>query len=242
MNGVWRETIRLKNRDVDMYRRLRTSRLFELTQEASIAHTEALGMGRAMTLDRGLLWVVTLQRAEITQMPVYDDTLLLESWPGETMHVLFPRYYRLLTPEGTERMRGSALWMLVDRESRRFVFPDRYGISIRGVETGAELALPGAVASLPFSEERRFTVPYSYVDLNGHMNNTRYFDLAEDCVGAAAAGRELRSAAIEYKTEIRLGEELRRRGGREDDRYGLTGGGEKPAFSVSLTYAPAEPR
>ncbi len=90
MDGVFSRELRLKNRDVDMYRRLRTSRLFELLQEAAIAHTEALGMGREKTLDRDLLWVVTLQRAEISRMPEYDETVRVESWPGETMHVLFP--------------------------------------------------------------------------------------------------------------------------------------------------------
>ena len=89
--SVYRKQLRLRNRDVNLYRRLRTSTMFEWMQEASIRHTEELGMGREMTLDRGLLWVVTLQRAEIARMPEYDECVTLESWPGETMHLLFPR-------------------------------------------------------------------------------------------------------------------------------------------------------
>lgn len=236
MDGVYSRELRLKNKDVDMHRRLRTSRLFELLQEAAIAHTEALGMGREKTLDRGLLWVVTLQRAEIARMPEYDETVRVESWPGETMHVLFPRYYRLTADGGEELLRASALWMLVDESTRRFVFPERYGIEIAGVETGAELPLPTAPAALETDREREFTVPYSYVDLNGHMNNTRYFDLAEDCVGAAAEGRELRSVATEYKAEARLGDTLRLRWGGDGDRYYLAGGGERPVFTISLEY------
>ena len=58
--------------DTDANRTLRLSRLMTMLQEASIAHTTALGMGREMTLDRGLLWIVTLQQAKITRLPVYD--------------------------------------------------------------------------------------------------------------------------------------------------------------------------
>ena len=69
----YREEILLRSKDVDMFRRLRTSELFRLLQEASIRHTELLGMGRDKTLDRGILWVLLMQRAEITRMPEYDE-------------------------------------------------------------------------------------------------------------------------------------------------------------------------
>ena len=50
--------------DVTMFRKLRPSVLLRLIQEISIAHTEALGAGRAKTLDKGVLWVVA--RMKIT--------------------------------------------------------------------------------------------------------------------------------------------------------------------------------
>ena len=115
----------LRSKDVDMYRRLRLSRLFELLQEAAITHTEELGMGREKTLDKGLLWVVTMQQAEILRMPEYDETITLRSWPGETMHVFFPRYYQLRDGAGHPLVKANALWMLVDEKARRMIFPDR---------------------------------------------------------------------------------------------------------------------
>ena len=128
--SVYREEILLRNKDVEMHRRLRTSTLFQLLQEVSIRHTEQLGMGRDKTLDRGILWVVGLQRAEIARMPVYDERIVLKSWPGQTMHVFFPRYYQIETPEGEPLIRASALWTLMDRQSRSMVFPEEAGIEI----------------------------------------------------------------------------------------------------------------
>lgn len=183
--SVYREELLLRSKDVDLHRRLRTSRLFELLQEASIRHTEQLGMGREKTLDKGILWVVGLQRAEITRMPVYDEQIVLKSWPGETMHFFFPRYYQVETAAGEVLVRASAMWMLVDSETRKLVNPESYGVVIDGVRTGEEIRMPSAPVRLETTETRPFRVPYSYVDLNGHMNNTRYFDLAEDCIPAS---------------------------------------------------------
>ena len=234
--SVYTEELLLRSKDVDMYRRLRTSELFRLLQEASIRHTEQLGMGREKTLDRGILWVLLMQRAEITRMPEYDERVVLKSWPGRTMHLLFPRYYSMETADGEPLLKASAMWSLVDEKTRKVVFPEKYGVVIEGVTTGEEIAMPGAVAKRETANERDFTVPYSFVDLNGHMNNTRYFDLAEDCTGAAAAGRLLKSISTEYQNEARLGETLHLRWGEEGDSFFLAGETGRPVFRIRLEY------
>ena len=234
--SVFSTTLRLRNKDVELHRRLRTSTLFELMQEASIRHTEELGMGREMTLDRGLLWMVTLQRAEIARMPEYDEVITLESWPGDTMHLLFPRYYRVLDGKGNTLVSASALWALVDQETRRMVFPDRYGVVIEGEKTGNEIALPSPPLRAKEGVVSSFTVPYSYVDLNGHMNNTRYFDLAEDRIPVAAEGRSLRSISVEYANEAKLSDELRVTVEREDSTYRVSGDTEKKIFRMEFVY------
>jgi len=207
--SVYERRFRLKSSDVDKDRRLRTSVLFSMLQEAAIAHTEELGMGREKTLDRGLLWIVTLQRAEIERMPLYDEDVVLRSWPGRTMHLLFPRYFSLETAGGEPLLKASSIWSLIDARTRAIVFPEKHGIEIEGVTTGAEIALPSAprpvsqaasgqadsAAQQLCTAKRSFTVPYSFVDLNGHMNNTRYFDLAEDMIFSQEGGFAKASAA-----------------------------------------------
>lgn len=234
--SVFSAQLRLRNKDVNMHRQLRTSTLFELMQEASIRHTEELGMGREMTLDRGLLWVVTHQQAEIGRMPEYDERITLESWPGKTLHLLFPRYYRVLDEGGNVLLRASALWALVDQNTRRMVFPDRYGVEIEGVVTGNEIDIPSTPRRAGEGAVHDFTVPFSYVDLNGHMNNTRYFDLAEDRIPAAAEGRSLRRVAVEYANEARLGDTLRITTEQTGGTYFISGDTEKKTFRMMMAY------
>ena len=233
---MYREELLLRSKDVDLHRRLRTSRLFELLQEASIRHTEQLGMGRDKTLDKGLLWIVGLQRAQISRMPVYDEQILLRSWPGDTMHLFFPRYYQMETAAGEVLLRASALWGLVDQQTRKMVFPERFGVEIGGTVTGEEIGLPSSPRRMELTEAVPFRVPYSYVDLNGHMNNTRYFDLAEDCVPASREGRPLCLVQTEYVSEAKLGDELRVRWGSDGKVFYLQGEGEKPVFRMRLEY------
>ncbi len=236
MTDIYTESRRLRSRDVDMFRRLRTSELFHILQEASIRHTEQLGMGRDKTLDRGILWVLLMQRAEITRMPEYDEETVLRSWPGKTMHLLFPRYYSLETAAGEPLLKASALWSLVDAKTRKVVFPERCGVEIEGLNTGEEIALPGTIRKRDCVREKAFRVPYSFVDLNGHMNNARYFDLAEDCVDAAAEGKRLKEIRVEYVNEARYGETLTLRWAGEDGEIFLSGESDRPVFRMLLRY------
>lgn len=236
MSGIFERKLLLGSEHVDCFRRLRTSTLFRLLQEASIRHTEALGMGRDKTLDRGLLWVVARQYVVIDRMPVYDERITIRTWPGETMHVLFPRYYELAGADGGTIVRGSAVWSLMDRETRSAAFPDEYGIEIAGVETGRELPYLAKITALDTPNHRSFTVPYSYVDLNGHMNNTRYFDLVEDSIPAAKCGKLLREVHVEYNAEARLDTTLDVAWGEQDGLYYVNGSEERPCFRMNLRY------
>lgn len=236
---VYQKTVRLRNADVDMHRRLRTSTLLTMLQEAAIAHVESIGMGREKTLDRGLLWIITLQRLSVRRMPVYDETFTISCWAGRTMHVLFPRYYRLTGENGELLVEGSAYWALIDQANHELQFPDAWGITIPGTVTGLESPLPRAPRALALTENAEFTVPYSYIDLNHHMNNVHYLDLAEDVLPADIHELPLKSMEIEYGGEARLGDCIHLHWGRLGNSFFLTGEGEKRMFRVRLEYEAA---
>ena len=129
-SGIYAQEFRILSSDVDLSRSLRLSTLFTRIQEAAIAHTIELGVPRQKTLDRGLLWVVTQYRARFTRLPQYDEDVRLRSWPGKTMHLFFPRYFRLEDREGNALAEISSLWSLMEASSRRIVFPEEYDITI----------------------------------------------------------------------------------------------------------------
>jgi acyl-ACP thioesterase len=227
----------LKNKDVDMFRKLRISRLFEMLQEAAIAHTEELGAGREKTLDKGFLWIVVQQSLQISRIPEYDETITVESWPGDTMHVLFPRYYRIYTKDGEELMTGSSLWTLVDEKTRHFIFPDKNGIFIPGTHTDHDPALP---SRLPLVKEpvcvTEFTVPFSFCDLNAHMNNTRYFDVTLDQTDALWHRRKITSIVSEFVSEANYGETVKLSREQTKDSLLFMGENQKVLFKLKYTF------
>ena len=234
---IYQKNYKIQSSEVDAFRRLRLSTLFTFMQEAAIHHTEQLGAGREKTLDRGLLWVVTLQHAEILRMPEYDEEIKLVSWPGKMMHVMFPRYYNVYDEKGETLVRGSALWTLMDCETRKMIFPDEYDISIKETVTGKEFELPKPLKfeEVEFCEE--YTVPYSRTDINGHLTNTAYFDIAQDRLDFSKEGKKLSYAAAQYSGEARMGESFTL-GIYKDEKSAFVSGtkADKRIFGLRLEY------
>ena len=235
---IYEKNILIRSEQVDMTRRLRMSELFKLLEEASIAHTEELGCTRDKTLDRGLLWIITSQLVEIEELPAYDEEIIVRSWQGDMQHVFFPRFYEI-ERDGKVLVRGQALWMLIEEETRSMVMPEDYGISIPGRPGADDMMLPAI--SLPKDAEVSESVPlvtrFSQVDINGHMNNTRYFDTIDDALwGGGDPVRVPGTVLANYLSELRLGDTFTLDRYEDGDTLYFEGAGEKPYFRVKIVY------
>ena len=230
------ERIKLGNRDVSLSRSMRPSALFSYLQEAATVHAEELDIGRDKTLDKGILWVLIRQKVEVVRMPEYCEEVILETWPGVMKHMFYPRYYRITDTEGNTLLSASSLWALIDSETRAMLMPAQSGICLSGELTGNEIALPGSIRKMTLTDSAEFTVPYSYVDINGHMNNVKYLDAAEDLIPDAASKRSIKSISVEYANEIKLAETINISYGNDENIYYFSGDGDKHKFSIALEY------
>lgn len=236
---VYSTTKTLLADDVTMQRNLRPSVLMRWLQEASIAHTEALGAGRAKTLDKGALWVVCRVRLEIENLPCYDETVTLSSWAGDTMRVLFPRYYEITDESGTPLVKASAVWLLMDAKKRKMVFPENYNVVVPGIRTGREIPLSFGVSLGEQEKTKRFKVAYSQVDINGHMNNAKYLDCMEDVLGKDFLDTHmLKTLEIEFKSEIKYGASVRLEYTIDEDFVTMIGFvRNRPCFELKASFA-----
>ena len=249
------KTIVIRSEQVDMTRRLRMSELFRLLEDISIAHTEALGCTRRETLDKGLLWIITRQLVEIDEMPVYDDEITIRGWQGEMMHVFFPRFYEIIK-EGKVIIRAQALWSLIDEDTRQIIMPEDYGIELPGRPGSDDMFLTAIVISESVGEPASCTeivTRFSQMDINGHMNNTSYFnmiddaiwndvssrisgDAATDTVEAAAVMPVPKIVYINYLNEIKAGVHLTLKEYKDADTTYYEGTGDKPFFRARYEY------
>lgn len=194
----------------DRFQHLRLSALFSMLQEISISDVERVGVTREKTLDRGLLWVISRMRIELDRPIRYDETITISTIAGKRAHMMFPRYYEVKDAEGKLVMRGSAIWLLINAEIRQPIVPEQENIEIPGVDENGMPQLPMGLRTIESDIPAIIRkVMYSDIDLNGHMNNTRYLDWIDDMYDMHFHEvTRLRVLQINYLMELSCGDQV----------------------------------
>ena len=212
-----------------------TGDLFRLMQKVSGDHSTLLGYSEQKMEELGVMWVIIRHGVQVQRWPRAGEEILAKTWPGPTRHGMCPRFYRLESREGEVLITGCAIWSVVARESRKMVIPAARGVDFPAMVTGLETRRPGAPVKLETTEHSAYTVSHEVLDENRHMNNTRYYDLAEELLGTR--GRELELALVEYVNEALEGDTLQLRWGEQDGLICFEGENHgEAAFRMNLKY------
>ena len=209
MEPIYTQTFHLNDTHVDCFGRLKPSVLLQYIQEVASVHGSALGADYETLARKNLFWAILRTRVQITRIPRSGETIRLETWPMPTTRVSYPRSVIGYDESGTEIFRAISLWGMMDRTSRAMVLPGKSGITVQGRLTGSELAAPGSLIPRPMENTDSRMVRFTDLDINGHMNNTRYFDWIYDLLpGTFHNDSDLKEFTICYLSEAREGQTL----------------------------------
>ena len=183
------------------------------------------------------MWVVIRYELTLSRALCPGEELLVTTWASPFRHKMSQRSYLLADAEGRSLGQAAGIWALVNRETRHMADGSAYGIDFPTEETGCEPPRPAAPEVLPADFERVFTVPKEWLDLNGHMNNIRYFEVAQACIGPGTEGLTLTNARVSFLSEALAGDELTVACGRRENLWTVSGTRDAaPIFQLSLQF------
>lgn len=210
MKKIYSEENRIGTYSCDRNRMAKLSGILQLTQEAGRmqmlsekpSYDDLQAEGKALMLSR--LDLI------IHETIYFDQPLRVYSWPCESVRATWPRGYAI-DRDGKRIVEAATQWALVDMESRKVLKADEVDFSNYYMGEYKELykskfRMP---RDITLKEAGKYTVSYSDLDYNGHMNNTYYADLLCDHIPELAEGtHRVRSFRVHYSKEASLGETL----------------------------------
>lgn len=209
MHRIYKETVTVTAQMADEFGRLRPAAALRLTQTAAGHHCDELGLDEAVMAEKGLFWAIIRNYLTVEKMPAAGQSVTLETWPMPTTRTCYPRACRAYDEDGNELFACHSLWILMDRQTRAMVLPGKSGVEVSGVILEDTPPAPKSLSpiSMPAAVQRQVTD--ADLDQNGHMNNARYLDWAEEALGAGfRRDRTLRCATLCYLNEAKEGQML----------------------------------
>ena len=209
MEPIYTQEFHINDAAVDRYGRLKPSMLLYYIQEVAGIHGSALGASYEALAEKNLFWAILRTKVQITRLPHSGETIRLETWPMPTTRVAYPRSVVAYDDSGAEVFRGISLWVLMDRTTRAMVLPGKSGVTVTGMLQGSELSVPGSLMPRAMANSQERTVRFTDLDVNGHMNNTRYCDWMNDLLPSDYhRDHTMKELTICYLSEAKEGQVL----------------------------------
>jgi medium-chain acyl-[acyl-carrier-protein] hydrolase len=178
MQTAYQETFRIRSYDVDFRGDLKLNALFSYLQEIAGAHAEDLKVGYRDLKPLDLFWVLSRIKLRIDKYPQWHDTIAVQTWP-KGFHKLFAlRDFHVLNENQEVLIAVTSLWILIDKKTMRPQRYDRLPTAISfDPDCHALTELPDKIKT-PDSliDECTHRVTVSEIDVNRHVNNTRYIE------------------------------------------------------------------
>ena len=189
---------------------IKMASLMQYLQEVAALHAEELGFGVDCLNKINSYWVLSNFRIEINRFPQWNDEIIVKTWPSGHSRVIATREFVGMDQNNHELFRAGSQWMILDKGRNRPKNLLRLDMSLP--ETAPKALSEELVKLEPkedYSQVDRIYVPYSSIDLNGHVNNTEYVRWGIDALRKAFKfDGEIRSMHAAYLSEVFENDEL----------------------------------
>lgn len=164
--------------------------LCDFLQEAAGNHARALGVSVEELLRKDLTWVLSRLRMQVHRLPLNGEPVTVRTWPSGIDRLFAFRDFTVSDAQGKTISSAVSAWLILDTRSRRpvrvqgiFDLPDTSSLP-RAFAADLE-KLPGCADA---ENEISLSVRWSDLDVNRHVNNSRYAEWVVE--GVAGGERE----------------------------------------------------
>ena len=195
-NRVYECEYKVRCGDVNRHGFVRTDVLFDYFQEAANIHAEQLGCGFVLFKEQHIAWVLARVRLDVLRTPRIGDILKVRTWPSG-----FKRLYALrealFHDANGDIAHLTSYWVLLDMEKMRPLrLPESLPIALPdNSDLPQFFDLGGRVAPAGADNQMSLIVPEHFIDINGHLNNARYWTLVSDWI-AMSSGSSSNLASV----------------------------------------------
>ena len=188
------------------------TKILNYLNETSICHTNYLGFGFKKLIEQDLAWILNRWKVEINKYPRYNEFITIETWASGLNKFYGTREFRILDQNNIEIGRASSVWILINISKKRPVRIPSYIYEKCKIQEDGQSQLTDFYDfedDINIKSSIDFHVRKSDIDLNNHVNNTKYLSwILEIVPDEIVTNYILNEFEIVYKKEITYGKTI----------------------------------
>ena len=174
-------------------------------------HSNIAGYGVLDIPKTHLTWVLLEWKLQVIKRPNYCEKIKIKTWSKQAIKCYACRDFEILNEQGETIAKAISKWILVNVEKGKIVKVEDDVLSHYEPEVDKTVFENEDFEKLKEPEnyqlETEYKVKRADIDVNDHMHNLNYLELANEALPEEVyRGDEFSNIRITYKKEIKLGE------------------------------------
>ena len=191
----------------DMNGHIKLPDVILLSLQVSGMQSIELGVSvKAILEDYNLVWIITDYDIEVARLPRFAEEITIETEALSYNRLFCYRRFTIYDEAGQELIHMMATFVLMDRDSRKVHAVEPEIVAPYQSEFNKKLIRGPKYESLeePFSKD--YHVRFYDLDMNGHVNNSKYLDWIFEVMGADFLTHYIpKKINLKYVKEVRPG-------------------------------------
>lgn len=208
---MWSQSFQITSLLVNPLGKLGLFGTLNLLQETAWGHAEKFGFGMNAMESAGYYWVVTRQTLQMTEWPLHGENVNITTWLRPPEGAFVTREFLIKNEDGRTLGSCSTSWLALDRESKKIlpIANIRDWVDITS-EQSTGITAEKVPAEGVFENVAKYRVRVSDLDINQHVNNTKYSQWILDSIPYELHKVLLLKAySVNFLAETHLGDEVR---------------------------------
>lgn len=199
----------------DAFKKMKISSLLAVALQLSGIQSTKLGRSDVWVDEKyHYFWAVIEYEVEIVRLPDFSQELLIETEATSYNKFFCYRNFWFKDKSGNSLVKIKSTWVLMDKASRKIERVADDIVAPYESEKIAKIIRPHKFVKFDNLEKplqtQTYPVRFSDLDMNGHVNNTKYYDWACDMLDMAfRKSHEPSKIFIKYNHEVLYGSEIK---------------------------------
>jgi acyl-ACP thioesterase len=198
--------------DTDMKSDCKLTSICNYLEETASIHTSNLGTSPEEFVKRGIAWVLSRLKIEMTRYPEWQEKIRVKSWPRGDIGLFLYRDFIIYDSDDNILGKATSAWLIIDIAKRR---PLRPGPFLKEFELSNidEPILSETLSGIGKYDKGETiftkTLRYSDCDINKHANNVKYVRWMLDALPLEQMETEtIKSFEINYLKETKMNDKV----------------------------------
>lgn len=189
------------------------SGILSILEETAGSHSSSIGCGLNDIPETHISWAILNWKVKVFKRPKYLDKVIVKTWAREKIKIFSYRDFEVYDENNNLLIIASSKWIFLDTKKNSIMkiedsFYEKYKPEEKSVFDIIDL--PKLSEPQNSTKTFEYTVKRSDIDINGHMHNTNYLNLAYEALPEEIYENTIfNNIEILYKKEIKLNDSVK---------------------------------